>query len=409
MSLTGQVPTAPARPPRMAWCELCRVDCNTAEILEQHKNGKRHKKNLRTQVELQKLKVTTEQQNVQMLYSEVQPATMPEKVQTSGEQQMALQNLPSQIPNENAGYQTELPKITADKPEGSTADAEEEPQRKGRDQFATRGHGSKRKMRGGRGGKFMRTSEGSRKPAEPPKPKEVIPYICELCNVKCESQVVFNSHVTGKKHTANVKRFQGHRATYGDAALQSLYPTNLNAASSSAHPPLQVQQGVNDPQVLLAQLLTYVLAQAQTPGGLLAAQVQGLAAAVAQIPGSSHELQYHINPQALGLPVVSEAGDPSQYIPSQPEVPPTAGVGNLSSTPAKNTSLTPVGEAALEKPENEATKSVNSTKNEANTPSQTVESVHGKASVDAETKNKNQNPESESEEDPDEDQDEDEH
>ncbi|XP_057487166.1 ATP-dependent RNA helicase DHH1-like [Actinidia eriantha] len=32
---SSQTPVWP--PPRMAWCELCRVDCNTPEILEQHK------------------------------------------------------------------------------------------------------------------------------------------------------------------------------------------------------------------------------------------------------------------------------------------------------------------------------------------------------------------------------------
>jgi Zinc-finger of C2H2 type len=35
----------PARQPKPhAWCDICRVDCNSLEILEQHKAGKRHKR-----------------------------------------------------------------------------------------------------------------------------------------------------------------------------------------------------------------------------------------------------------------------------------------------------------------------------------------------------------------------------
>ncbi|KAL0007733.1 hypothetical protein SO802_009235 [Lithocarpus litseifolius] len=124
-------------------------------------------------------------------------------------------------------------------------------------------------MRGGRRDKYMRTYEGSRRPVEPPKPKQVVPLICELCNVKCDSQIVFNSHLTGKKHQGNLKWFHGHRALYGEAGLQALYPLNFNAPSKhgqmglqvvyqpnvnspSASITPQVQPGVNDPQILLA-------------------------------------------------------------------------------------------------------------------------------------------------------------
>ncbi|KAL5815177.1 hypothetical protein ACOSQ4_025818 [Xanthoceras sorbifolium] len=43
------------RPPQAVWCELCRVDCTGLEILEQHKNGKRHKKNSQKIEELRKV------------------------------------------------------------------------------------------------------------------------------------------------------------------------------------------------------------------------------------------------------------------------------------------------------------------------------------------------------------------
>ncbi|KAJ1393656.1 Zinc finger C2H2 superfamily [Sesbania bispinosa] len=43
----AQVPTAPLQPPPMIYCEICKIECNSPEIIEQHKNGKRHKKNMK--------------------------------------------------------------------------------------------------------------------------------------------------------------------------------------------------------------------------------------------------------------------------------------------------------------------------------------------------------------------------
>ncbi|XP_031269715.1 uncharacterized protein LOC116128162 [Pistacia vera] len=316
-TVPAQVPPATWPPPRMAWCELCRVDCNTPEILEQHKNGKRHKKNLQTHADLFN-KVITQQQNVQIPNSGSQPELIqPQKVQRSEEKQAPEQSLPSQALTDDNNIETELHKDVVENSKVHTEDSAAEPQRKSRDQFDGRNRGFKRKMRGGRGGKYRRPNEGPRQPVEPAKPKEVIPFICELCNVRCESQVVFDSHLAGKKHLMNVKRFHGHRALYGEAGLQALYPPNFNTSSSSVIP--QVQHGVSDPQVVLAQLLTYVLSQTQAPGllaaqvpGLLAAQVSGVPATVAPAPapapGSSQDIKYQHNPETQGSMAISEVG-----------------------------------------------------------------------------------------------------
>ena len=282
LPVVAQVPGAPFwPPPRMAWCELCRVDCNTLEILEQHKNGKRHKKNLQVHEELQKLnKVITGQQNVQMPNSELKQETVQQEKVEEFENQTPSENLNSETVSDDNIKETEQQKEAVGNSEVLAIETEGKPQ----DHFAARGHGLKRKMRGGRGGKYMRTHEGSRRLVEPPKPKQVVPLVCELCNVKCDSQIVFNSHLTGKKHQGNLKRFHGHRALYGEAGLQALYPPNfntpselqavyqpnVNSPSTSLTP--QVQPGVNDPQILLAQLLmSYVLSQAQAPGMIPAA------------------------------------------------------------------------------------------------------------------------------------------
>ncbi|KAI8545407.1 hypothetical protein RHMOL_Rhmol07G0036500 [Rhododendron molle] len=187
---SSQAPVWP--PPRMAWCELCRVDCNTAEILEQHRNGKKHKKNLLVYEELQKRNaVLVGRQNEQIPASEVNPGV------------------------------SEKNEVSDDKVES------EQQKVPGGDHFEGGARGLKRKMRGGRGGKWIRTSDGLKRPMESPKPKPkqvVIPLVCELCNVKCDSQVVFQTHLDGKKHLSNVKRFQGEQAMLEQAALQALYP-----------------------------------------------------------------------------------------------------------------------------------------------------------------------------------------
>ncbi|CAB4269631.1 unnamed protein product [Prunus armeniaca] len=278
------------RPPRMAWCELCRVDCNTPEILEQHKNGKRHKKYMQVYEELQKLnKVKTEQQNAQMPNTELKTEVgQPVKVEGFEEKQPLQENLTSEVVTDNNRNETDQ------KDTGANSEASAGPGNKSGDHFAARGRGFKRRIRGGRGGKYMRTNEGSRRPVEPPKPKQVIPFICELCNIKCESQVVFDSHLSGKKHLATLKRFHGHRALYGEVGLQALYPSNFNAASTSAAP--TVQQGDNDPQALLAQLLmTYVLTQTQAQGS---SPASAPASAVAPV-GTHNQLELIQGLQAM--------------------------------------------------------------------------------------------------------------
>ncbi|XVE74054.1 hypothetical protein DITRI_Ditri11bG0168000 [Diplodiscus trichospermus] len=303
-TLPAQGPAAPLwPPPRMSWCELCRVDCNSPEILEQHKNGKRHKKNLQAHEERQKLnKVITGQQSVQV------PNTGSEVVQletfeASEQKQHEHETFPSLADNNDNKKETEQQKNIVNNSVVSTIDAAEA-KRKSKDPSEAQGRGLKRKMRGGRGGKCMKRNEGTRRSVEPPKPKGGVPFMCELCNVKCESQVVFNSHLAGKKHIANLKRFHGHRALYGEAGLQALYPPNLNAPLPSFIP--QIQQGLADPQVVLAQLLTFVLSQAQVPG-LAAPQVSlpATTSTAAPTPLASSANQYpHIFTQ--GSLVTSE-------------------------------------------------------------------------------------------------------
>nr|KYP42139.1 hypothetical protein KK1_036453 [Cajanus cajan] len=282
----------PPVPPRKACCEICKVECNTPEILEQHRNGKKHQKNMRVHEELQRRNAINGQQSGQIPTSELNLTDQPEKVQESEKNGPPKQNMATgvivdnhkkeiQLQN-NAGNISEVP---AEVPEGKTID-----------NSAAGSRGLKRKKKGGKGVKYMRTNDGS-KAVEP---AQTVSFKCELCDVKCESQVVYQSHVTGRKHLSRLRRAHEYQASSGvgqqqplsgaHLGLQALYPTDINALSNAIN--AQVQQGDNDPQVLLAQLLMTVLSQGQVPAtaplaGAVAAQVP----APTSMAGPSYEPQ----------------------------------------------------------------------------------------------------------------------
>lgn len=234
-------------PPQLAWCELCRVDCNTIQILEQHRNGKKHKKNLQRLEELRNLnKVITETRNVVPLHKptpQLRPTAMEaEKGPVSEEKQATPHKLPPEAVTGTSTFET----VTQQSMEKTTlaGPAEEKEKSPRTNKSSARGRGFKRSMRGGRGShKRIRSNDLPRQPVEPPKPKVVIPLVCELCNVKCESQVVFETHVAGKKHISKLKRLPGYQAIVG-AAIQALQPPNPKAPP----PPFKFQANQQDPQ-----------------------------------------------------------------------------------------------------------------------------------------------------------------
>ncbi|KAK7293368.1 hypothetical protein RJT34_16233 [Clitoria ternatea] len=281
------VPSAPVQaPPCKLWCEICKAECNTPEMMEQHKNGKRHRKNLLVHEELQRRKAINGQQSGN-ISSQLNSTVQSEKVQESEEKGLPEENMGSNVQANVHNDETEIQNNV-----GVSEIQAEEPQEEPGDNSTVQGHGFKRKMRGGAGVKYIRSNDGSRKPVEPPKPKQFPSYICELCNVKCDSLIVYNSHLTGKKHLSNFKRVHGHLALNGEAGTRPLHPPDTNALSNSVSfpvlPGVSIQQAVSDPQVLLAQLLMNVLSKVQVPAmapplsGPVANQIQVLA-------GSSHD------------------------------------------------------------------------------------------------------------------------
>lgn len=127
-----------------AYCEVCKIECTSKEVLDQHKLGKKHKKNL----------------------GKLRESLAPTQVQ------------PSKPSNPIIG-----PQLPNDKKKSAS------------------GNKSKRKT--------VETVEGLHK-----KKKRVIDggaaaealRICTICNVVCNSEIVYNFHLVGQKHAAMKKK-----------------------------------------------------------------------------------------------------------------------------------------------------------------------------------------------------------
>ncbi|KAK6262889.1 hypothetical protein QUC31_008705 [Theobroma cacao] len=234
---TPAVEKAPSsrRPPQGAWCELCRVECTSLEILEQHKNGKRHKKNLqKTEGSKSGLKPRREKQNGKKLAGkpENKGSQHPDSAQ-EGEEKKAIENLLAESVRSEISVEPKQ-QINGEKP--TVVTVEETPRI---DCSDSQRHRMKRKMRGGQGGKCTKTLEASRPKIGPRKRKAVIPLICDLCNVKCDTEEAFDGHLSGKKHTAKLKRF-------GPVGIEVLYPPNPIGQSMLL--PQGNQETVHSPQ-----------------------------------------------------------------------------------------------------------------------------------------------------------------
>ncbi|KAL3525872.1 hypothetical protein ACH5RR_014244 [Cinchona calisaya] len=137
-----------------AWCEICRVDCNSKNILDQHKLGKKHKKNL------EKLVVA----NTSVLAPATVSASVPPATST-------VPVNPVIGPQENPDKANSA---ISQKARKKAADAEDLETKK------------KKILEGGAAVDAVR--------------------ICAICNVVCNSETVFRYHLAGQKHAAMMKK-----------------------------------------------------------------------------------------------------------------------------------------------------------------------------------------------------------
>ncbi|PKA48769.1 hypothetical protein AXF42_Ash018711 [Apostasia shenzhenica] len=158
--ISVQAPVLHRIPPLpLAWCDVCRVDCTSAEALAKHRNGRRH------------------QRTLQLLQ------------QIEGRQGMV-------VPAANECIQQEQISTSVGPDTIIANEATETPTLIGAEDAICGATKSKKRKRG--------------KHAKPEQAR-----ICLLCDAPCNSQAMFEKHLSGKKHLSKIKRFQGLNAVYG--------------------------------------------------------------------------------------------------------------------------------------------------------------------------------------------------
>lgn len=231
---------APTQGGKAAWCELCRVECTSIDILEQHKNGKRHKKNMQRAEQLKNTANNLEAPSQNHQDPGAGPG--PDSSQLCNN---ALQgDVLAKIDGNSGGAITDVQINTVGQADNQTGSSQNLHLQS---QVETRKSGKKRKIKGGGEWERQKKLEATAQPNKPPQSKVVGPIVCDLCNIRCDTREVFDRHLSGKKHLARRIRFEGHRAQYGSLGLQALYPPNPAATPLVSHP----QSGL-EPQTLNA-------------------------------------------------------------------------------------------------------------------------------------------------------------
>lgn len=331
------VQTAP-KPPQpkisvVAWCDICRADCNSLEILEQHKNGKRHKKTVKKLEEMQAQQRLMGELPVAVILSpELVPQSNKAPVPVSGPSNVSVTSEipapnvvsagvfePNKVPAVSVNTPTSVP-VTAHLAQNQTVAAEptagavpleiaaaeaqptdvSKPGMDGNDKFDRR-PGLKRKLtKFGRGGKRLKSFEPVRKPVESPR-------FCTTCNVMCDTQAVFECHLSGRKHVTRVKRFQRPGLVFGPISVY--IPPNQPMASKGPEPVCYGLRREDMPQIEAAALndLPLVFSGPQQGDQALGAIEAGGAAVVIPPEQGSKLSEDEVIPSAGGEEAVPAA------------------------------------------------------------------------------------------------------
>ncbi|OMO59670.1 Zinc finger, U1-type [Corchorus capsularis] len=202
------------RPAQLSWCEFCSVLCTSLEMFEEHKNGKKHKRKMqKTEESKSGIEKTNREETAAKPEMDLTP--QPNRAEVGKEKKSIENLLEESVGGENSKEPDQkIQKINREK--NAEANVEETPMI---DCFDNKRSGMKMKMQVGQEGKNEKALEAPKPKVGPYKRKGAIPLMCDVCNERCSSQEVFNSHLSGKKHAARVKQS-------GPVGLQVLYPPN---------------------------------------------------------------------------------------------------------------------------------------------------------------------------------------
>lgn len=153
-----------------AHCEICNIDCNSKDVLDQHKLGKKHKKNLE---KLKELNASASLPATELKLPPIGPQPYPNQQNAANELTVpknvsAVGSLVTTEPDSIVTVRKSRKKAACETPEGLEL--------------------KRRKVvDGGAAVEAIRT--------------------CTLCNVVCNSDMVFKYHLAGQKHAAAMKKY----------------------------------------------------------------------------------------------------------------------------------------------------------------------------------------------------------
>ncbi|XVE54731.1 hypothetical protein DITRI_Ditri03aG0105300 [Diplodiscus trichospermus] len=135
------------------WCEVCKVNCNSNDVYAKHLSGKKHLKNLENS---EKYKNGT---------------SYPSLIDKPAATNLITGPVENPAANDSSGVNVQKPEKRAAQSEATKEDLEVK---------------KKKVLEGGAAAACVR--------------------VCTICNVVCNSQKVFNYHLSGQKHAAMVKK-----------------------------------------------------------------------------------------------------------------------------------------------------------------------------------------------------------
>ncbi|XP_057769658.1 SH3 domain-containing protein C23A1.17 [Salvia miltiorrhiza] len=170
-----------------AWCEVCKVDCNSKGVLDQHKLGRKHLKNL------QKLVAATPTISAPIFAAPISAITV---------------NPPTSIavPPATIVMSTSLPVPTpapAPAPIPASASASEPVIGPQENPVITKSKSQKSRKKAAARTEDLETKR--RKVLEGGAAANSV-RACNICNVVCNSDTVFNYHIAGQKHASMAKK-----------------------------------------------------------------------------------------------------------------------------------------------------------------------------------------------------------
>lgn len=193
----GPVVGGPGGP---GWCSVCRVDCNTKDVLEQHYGGKKHKKKLEKHEANLTVQKKSNERNMKQLASGNQESNLKEDNNTVT-QIPSINGLIENKENQNGIFSI---KSEADQQQDMTGSSQHPDKIKKSEGEVSDSNTGKRKFKAKAtddiATKRQRLLEAGTAIAEV--------KVCTLCNAVCNSQIVFDSHLSGKKHVAQVKKLE---------------------------------------------------------------------------------------------------------------------------------------------------------------------------------------------------------